>query len=192
MSLAFAVFIGAALGAAWGYFGKCRSGTCPLTATWWRGALYGAVLGFVFHAVLGRNEPKTADSGQIIRLIQEQQFETEVTQTAGPVVLDFFATWCGPCKVLSPMLNDLAAPLTNRVRFFKVDVDQSPALAKRFEIQGVPTLVFFQDGKVVGNMVGLPARDALQRQLEALASPGGLAAGAQHPSNPSPGARPEL
>jgi thioredoxin 1 len=75
------------------------------------------------------------------------------------------------------MLDNLAGPLTNRVKFIKVDVDQSANLARQFGIEGVPTLIFFKDGKVVDRLVGLPAREALQSKLESLASPRGLAAG---------------
>jgi thioredoxin 1 len=179
MSLIFSVLIGGGLGAALGYFGKCSSGNCPLTANWWRGALYGAVLGFLFHSVSGRNGSDSAEPTRNVKLIREQQFGTEVAQATGPVVVDFFATWCGPCKRLSPMLDILAGPLTNRVKFLKVDVDQSANLAKQFEVEGVPTLIFFKDGKVLDKMVGLPTAEALKRKLESLASSGGLAAGTQ-------------
>jgi thioredoxin 1 len=177
MSLIISVLIGGGLGAAFGHFGKCSSGNCPLTANWWRGALYGAVLGFLFHSVAGRNGSGSAESSQNVKLIQEQEFGTEVTQTTGPVVVDFFATWCGPCKRLSPILDSLAGPLTNRVKFFKVDVDQSANLAKQFQVDGVPTLIFFKDGKVMDKMVGLPTTEALKGKLVSLASAGGMAAG---------------
>jgi thioredoxin 1 len=176
MSLIIGVLLGSGLGAALGYFGKCSSGNCPLTANWWRGALYGAVLGLLFHSVAGRNGSGSAESTQNVKLIQEQEFGTEVTQAPGPVVVDFFASWCGPCKRLSPMLDNLAGPLTNRVTFLKVDVDQSANLAKQFDIDGVPTLIFFKGGKVVDKMVGLPTKEALKGKLESLASSGGLAA----------------
>ena len=75
------------------------------------------------------------------------------------------------------MLDNLAGPLTNRVKFIKIDVDRSAKLAGQFGIEGVPTLIFFKGGKVVDKLVGLPARGALQSKLESLASSGGLAAG---------------
>jgi thioredoxin 1 len=160
-----------------GYFGKCSSGACPLTANWWRGALYGAVLGFLFYSVSGRSGSSAAESSQNVKLIQEQQFGAEVTQATIPVIVDFFATWCGPCKTLSPMLDNLAGSLTNKVKFIKVDVDQSSKLAAKFGVEGVPTLIFFRDGKVVDKIVGLPARAVLKEKLEALAASGELAAG---------------
>ncbi|HEV2247368.1 MAG TPA: thioredoxin [Terriglobia bacterium] len=177
MNLILSVLIGSGLGAALGYFGKCSSGNCPLTANWWRGALYGAVLGLLFHSVSGRNGSGSAESTQNVKLIQEQEFGTQVTQASSPVVVDFFATWCGPCKRLSPMLDNLAEPLTNRVKFLKVDVDQSANLAKQFEVDGVPTLIFFNNGKVVDRIVGLPTTEALKGKLESLASSARLAAG---------------
>ena len=172
MSLIFSVLIGAGLGMVLGHFGKCSSGSCPLTATWWRGGLYGAILGFMFHAVSTGNGSNSTESARNVKLIQEQQFQAEVSRAAGPVVVDFFATWCGPCKALSPILDSLAEPLTNRVKFVKVDVDRAAKLAQRFEVEGVPTLLFFKDGQVVDKMVGLPTRDALQQRLESLVSSG--------------------
>ena len=168
MSLIFSVLIGAGLGAVVGYFGKCTAGSCPLTANWWRGGLYGALLGFMFHAVSPGAGSGPAEPSRNVKLIQEAQFDAEVTRGAGPAVVDFFATWCGPCKRLSPMLDNLAEPLTNRIKFLKVDVDQSAKLAARFGVEGVPTLLFFKDGQVVDKMVGLPTKDALQRRLESL------------------------
>ncbi len=176
----FSLLLGGALGAALGHFGKCTSGICPLTANWWRGALYGAVLGLLFHAVASRNSPNLAESTPNVRLIREEQFGAEVAQAAGPVVVDFFATWCGPCKRLSPMLDDLAGPLTNKVKFLKLDVDQSASLARQFEVEGVPTLLFFRNGAMVNKIVGLPRRDVLKSKLEALVSSANLASGTHH------------
>lgn len=179
MSLIFSILIGAGLGAVIGYFGKCSSGTCPLTATWWRGALYGAVLGFLFYSVSGRNGSSPAEPTQHVKLIQEPEFASEVAQAEMPVVVDFYATWCGPCKRLSPMLDNLAGPLTNSVKFFKVDVDKSAGLARQFDVQGVPTLLFFDKGKVVDKMVGLPSKETLQTKLNGLAASKALTAAAE-------------
>lgn len=166
------VLIGGALGAAMGYYGKCSSGTCPLTATPWRGAIYGAVMGLLVQGAMGRSGPaETAASSAHVTLVSPGQFDAELANAPGPVVVDFFATWCGPCKRLSPMLDAVAGAWTNQVKFLKVDVDQSGPVAERFGVQGVPTLVFFRNGKEVDRLVGLPAKAALEQRLSALAAP---------------------
>lgn len=173
MSLMLSLLIGGGLGAALGYFGKCSSGACPLTANPWRGALYGAVLGLLFHTAVARNGPgSAAESTANVQLVTQAPFEAELAQAKGPVVVDFFATWCGPCKRLSPMLDELAGTRTNQIKFLKVDVDQSAPLAERFGVQGVPTLVFFQNGKEVDRLVGLPAKDVLAQRLDSLVATG--------------------
>ena len=165
------LLVGGGLGAALGYYGKCTSGTCPLTATWWRGAIYGAVLGLLFYsAQAGNAGGKANQATSNVKHVTESEFESAVIQSTGPAVVDFYATWCGPCKTLAPMLNELAAPLTNQVRFVKVDIDQSGKLAERFGVEAVPTLVFFRDGKVVDRVVGVPAKGTLQGKLNALAA----------------------
>jgi len=170
ISLMISVLLGGALGVVLGYFGKCSSGACLLTANPKRGALFGALLGLAFHLASGRSGSAAVNaSTPNVSRIQESQFEVEVVQSPLPVVVDFYASWCGPCKILSSMLDELAGPLTNQIKFVKVNQDEATALAQRFEIQGVPTLVFFKAGKVVDNLVGLPARAALKLRLESLA-----------------------
>jgi thioredoxin 1 len=173
LSLAGSLLIGGGLGAALGYFGKCSSGTCPLTSTWWRGAIYGAVLGLVFYFLSGSGSSTSMnESTPNVKRINESQFETEVTQAASPVVVDFYATWCGPCKMLSPMLDELAGTLTNKIKFVKINVDQAPSLSQRFGIQAIPTLIFFKNGKVADKLIGLPSKDTLKTHLDSLAGPG--------------------
>ena len=170
LSLAGSLMIGGGLGAALGYFGKCSSGTCPLTSTWWRGAIYGAVLGLMFHFLLGNGSSASMNqSTPSVKRINESQFEAEVAQATSPVVVDFYAPWCGPCKRLSPMLDEMAGSLTNKVKFVKINVDEANALAQRLEIEGVPTLVFFKGGKIVDRLVGLPSSDTLKMRLGLLA-----------------------
>jgi thioredoxin 1 len=164
--------IGAGIGAALGYFGKCSSGGCPLTATWWRGAIYGAAVAGLFYFASGGNGSASVNqSTENVQRIGESQFDAAVVQSPLPVAVDFYAPWCGPCKILSPRLDQLAGAFTNRIRFVKINVDEAPALARRFEIQGIPTLLFFKNGQMTDRIVGLPATDNLQARLESLARP---------------------
>jgi thioredoxin 1 len=179
LSLMLYALVGTGLGAAMGFFGQCSSGTCPLTSTWWRGAIYGAALGGLFYFVSGQNGSASMnESTDNVKRITQDQFEAEVTQGTLPVVVDFYATWCGPCKRLAPKLDGLAGSLSGRIKFVKVNVDESPELARRFQIEGIPTLLFFKNGQVADRLVGLPAEDALKTRLESLAAGAGVAAAA--------------
>ncbi len=173
------LLVGGGIGAALGHYGKCTSGTCPLTSTWWRGALYGAVLGGMFYFVSGGGTPAAMNvSTENVKRVGDGQFDAEVVQSSLPVVADFYATWCGPCKILSPRLDRLAGSFTNRIRFVKINVDEAPAVAQRFEIHGIPALLFFKEGKVVDRIVGLLSTDDLKTRLESFA---GTNAPAQNP-----------
>jgi thioredoxin 1 len=170
--LMISVLIGGGLGALLGYFGKYSSGACPLTANPWRGAIYGAVLGGLFYYVSGGSTPASMNKSTAnVKLIKEGEFDAEVVQSSLPVVVDFYATWCGPCKLLAPMLDELAGPLTNRVKFVKINVDEAPNLSQRFDIQAIPTLIFFKNGKVADKLIGLPSKNTLKTRLDSLAGP---------------------
>ena len=168
--LLLAVLVGGGLGALLGRFAQCRSGTCPLTANWRRGTVYGVVVGLAFHFAAGDalgpyREPKNVPP------VADANFNTEVLQAGRPVVVDFFATWCGPCKILAPRLDRLAGEFGDRIKFVSVNVDRSPDLAAQFNVQGIPTLLFVgRDGKVLGANVGLISAAALRAKLESLAS----------------------
>lgn len=170
-SLILPVVIGAALGAAMGYFGQCSSGTCPLTSTWWRGALYGGGMGLLFGLV----SPQTSGSNlnqstRNVKLIVPGEFDAEVTNASTPVVVDFFATWCGPCKSLAPRLDKVADQFIGKIKFVKINIDESQELASKYRIEGVPTLLFFQKGKIVDSVVGLPSAGVLKQKVESLAT----------------------
>lgn len=101
--------------------------------------------------------------------VNEQNFATEVLQANQPVLVDFYATWCGPCRMLAPVLAQLAGEFAGRVKFAKVDVDEAPELAARYQISGVPTLLLFQNGRVVDEIVGLVPLGTLRTRLRAVA-----------------------
>lgn len=102
--------------------------------------------------------------------LTELSFETEVQKAAGPVLVDFYAPWCGPCKMVAPLLEQLAGELTGRVKFAKLNVDEAPNLAARYGITGVPTLMLFEGGEAIDEMVGLSSPRALKHWLESAAA----------------------
>ena len=105
---------------------------------------------------------------EIIELT-EDSFETEVLQATVPVVVDFYAAWCGPCKMLAPLLEQLAVEFAGRIKFTKLNVDQAPELAGEYQITGVPTLALFRDGQPVDALVGLLSPKDLKSWLDAAA-----------------------
>lgn len=111
-----------------------------------------------------------------VKHVSSVDFEREVTQSGVPVLVDFYATWCMPCQMLSPALEKLAGSFEGRVKFVKVDVDQEPHLAATHEISGVPTLKLFRAGRIEETMVGLPPLRSLQASLEKAAAPARSAA----------------
>ena len=100
--------------------------------------------------------------------ITKSNFEKEVISSEIPVVLDFWATWCGPGRMLSPVLDDLAAEYRDRVRFCKVNVDDEPELSARFGIASIPTLIFFKNGEAQKRAVGYREKDELEETLKEL------------------------
>ncbi|MCB9496680.1 MAG: thioredoxin [Fibrobacteria bacterium] len=102
--------------------------------------------------------------------VDQSSFPTEVLLSKQPVAVDFFAEWCGPCKALAPVLEKFSDGYAGRVKIAKVDVDHNPELASRYGIRGVPTMMFFRDGKVVDQVVGLLPPAQLAQKLDSLAA----------------------
>jgi thioredoxin len=103
--------------------------------------------------------------------INEASFESEVLQSNQPVVVDFWAEWCGPCKMLAPVLEEIATEQAGRVKVAKVNVDTNPVLAARFGIQSIPTLLYFAGGEVRDQTVGVTGKRTILSKLEKLAVP---------------------
>jgi thioredoxin 1 len=108
-----------------------------------------------------------ADSVKYVTLTDEN-FETEVLQSDVPVLIDFWAAWCGPCRVIAPTIEKLAADFEGRAKVGKLDVDNNPQTAMRFGIRSIPTLLFFKDGRVVDQTVGIMQERQLADKLDAL------------------------
>ncbi len=98
--------------------------------------------------------------------VNSESFESQVLKAPASVLVDFTAVWCGPCKMLEPVLEDLADLWAGQVRIVKVDVDQNPELAMQYNVMGVPTLMLFQGGKVVERLSGYQAKDRLIKTLQ--------------------------
>ena len=100
------------------------------------------------------------------KVLNSNDFDKEVSE--GVVVVDFFATWCGPCKMLTPVFEELSAELDGKAKFVKVDIDQSSDIASKLEVVNVPTLKVFKNGKVVRTLVGFRPKEALLSELSDL------------------------
>ena len=98
--------------------------------------------------------------------VNQLQFETEVLQSDLPVLVDFYADWCPPCRALTPVLDRLSEEFAGRVKIVKVNGDEEPELAEKYQVTALPTLVFVQNGNVVDQFSGLPQETALREKLD--------------------------
>jgi thioredoxin 1 len=100
--------------------------------------------------------------------ITGQNFDQEVLQSQGLVMVDFWATWCGPCKIIAPVVEELAKEYAGKVKFVKVNTDENQDLAGRYNIRGIPTLMFFKDGNMVDQVVGAVPKAQLKTKIDSL------------------------
>jgi thioredoxin len=100
--------------------------------------------------------------------ITRSNFETEVMKSTIPVVADFWAEWCGPCRMIGPVLKELAQVYKDKIKVAKINVDQEPDLAAKFNIQSIPTLLFVKNGQVVKQQVGAVPRQVLEKIIKDL------------------------
>ena len=98
--------------------------------------------------------------------VDESSFEKEVLKSELPVMVDFWAVWCGPCKVLGPIVEELSEQYTGKLKVCKVDVDENNSLASRYGVMSIPTLKFFKAGKLVGEIIGAAPKTALETEIK--------------------------
>lgn len=99
------------------------------------------------------------------KIIDQTEFDNLVLNGKGVVLVDFFATWCGPCKALAPVLEEVAEQLKDKTSIYKVDIDQTQSLAQQYRVMSVPTMKIFKDGEVVETIVGLQSKGVLLDKL---------------------------
>ncbi|MDP7143682.1 MAG: thioredoxin TrxA [Alphaproteobacteria bacterium] len=101
--------------------------------------------------------------------VSDDQFESEVLKADGPVVVDFWAEWCGPCKALMPLVEEMADEMDGKVKVTKVNIDDNPNTPTKYGVRGIPTLMLFKDGQVVDTRVGGMSKSQLTEWVESVA-----------------------
>ena len=98
--------------------------------------------------------------------VTEQTFDEEVLTSDEVVVVDFWAEWCGPCKMIAPVVEELAEEYDGKIKFAKIDIDSNPNIASRYGIRGIPNLTIFDKGEVVGQLIGVQPKASIKKRLD--------------------------
>jgi thioredoxin 1 len=97
--------------------------------------------------------------------LKSSEFEEKVVKSDKPVLVDFYAPWCGPCKMMGPVIEELAKEVGDKAHIFKVNVDEEGDLANQFQVMSIPTIIAFKDGKPVNQAMGVQSKEALKKML---------------------------
>lgn len=108
--------------------------------------------------------------GKYLYELTDENFQKEVIESTVPVVVDFTAPWCGPCRMLAPIVEELARSFDGRVKIGKVNIDDNPQIASKYGIISIPTLLFIKNGNIVDQHTGLLAKEPLRKKIEQFAS----------------------
>ena len=105
-----------------------------------------------------------------ITIITDDSFDAEVIQSSIPVLVDFWAEWCGPCKMIAPTVEIVAKEFAGKIKVTKLNVDENNKIATSYNIRGIPTLMFFKDGNPVKTLIGAQSKDTLKREIDQVLS----------------------
>ncbi|HEY2748937.1 MAG TPA: thioredoxin [Polyangia bacterium] len=98
--------------------------------------------------------------------VTDASFETDVLKSSQPVLIDFWATWCGPCRAIAPVVEQLAGEYAGKVKVVKVNIDENPKTPTQYDVRSIPTLLMFKDGKVVGQIVGAVPKPKIEELVK--------------------------
>ncbi len=105
--------------------------------------------------------------GQNTMTVTDQSFEADVLKSGTPVLVDFWAEWCGPCRMIAPALEEIAGELGDQVKIVKLNIDENPDTPTKYGVRGIPTMLLFKDGQAIAQKVGAAPRSQIQQWLEA-------------------------
>lgn len=169
--------VGALFGLMLGYFGKCSTGTCPITRNYFTSVLYGAVIGLLFTGSLGSTPMDTAADAatklstptpERAPALTDRDFSSTIEDSEIPVLVDVWAPWCGPCRMMAPVIDELSAEYAGKVHIYKLNAQENPETPQKLGVSGIPALLFLKDGEVVDRLVGLRDADELRAVLDRL------------------------
>ncbi|MCH5139074.1 thioredoxin [Clostridiaceae bacterium UIB06] len=102
----------------------------------------------------------------MINEIKDTNFDETIKNTSEPVIVDFWASWCGPCKMLAPIIDEISGELGDKAKFFKLNVDENPVTSTQYKIASIPTVMILKNGEVVDTLVGFRPKDAIKSAIE--------------------------